>query len=166
MWLCKWIFRRSLDYAFYPSLFQPQSLIPFIWPLYSWRGQMPFVKYENHAARSFDTPPILLLRDIQTQLTPNETQRNTLIVAGVYFIAILLLWWGPTLWDTLSLVVRLEILMLVDAQAYPIFKTDKSVQTLLPLIDRWMTLVYLQFILSSESLHSRSELLRLTTTLP
>jgi len=57
---------------------------------------MPFVQYENHAARSPDTS-ILLLRDFQTQITPNETQRNTLIVAGVYFVAILLLWHIPYL---------------------------------------------------------------------
>jgi hypothetical protein len=50
---------------------------------------MPFVE---HAARSLDTQPILMLRDFQTQITPNDTQRNTLIVAGVYIIAILILW--------------------------------------------------------------------------
>lgn len=55
---------------------------------------MPFVK---HAARSLDTQPILMLRDFQTQITPNDTQRNTLIVAGVYIIAILILWHIPYL---------------------------------------------------------------------
>jgi len=39
----------------------------------------------------------LMLRDFQTQITPNDTQRNTLIVAGVYFIAILILWHIPIL---------------------------------------------------------------------
>lgn len=55
---------------------------------------MPFVE---HAARSLDTQPILMLRDFQTQITPNDTQRNTLIVAGVYIIAILILWHIPYL---------------------------------------------------------------------
>jgi hypothetical protein len=57
--------------------------------------QMPLasVEYANHAARSPNTPPtILMLRDFKTQITPNDTQRITMIVAGVYFIAILLLW--------------------------------------------------------------------------
>jgi len=58
---------------------------------------MPSVEYENYAARSLNTPPVLLLRDFQEQITPNETQRNTLIVAGVYFLVILVLWWGPAL---------------------------------------------------------------------
>ena len=31
-------------------------------------------------------------RDVQDSLTPNETQRNTLIVAGCYVLAILILW--------------------------------------------------------------------------
>jgi len=48
-------------------------------------------------ARSLDTQPMLMLRDFQTQITPNDTQRNTLIVAGVYFIAILILWHIPVL---------------------------------------------------------------------
>ena len=34
----------------------------------------------------------LLIRDFQTRITPNETQRNTLIVAGVYIIVIAILW--------------------------------------------------------------------------
>ena len=31
-------------------------------------------------------------RDAKDSLTPNETQRNTLIVAGVYVVAIFILW--------------------------------------------------------------------------
>lgn len=38
-------------------------------------------------------PGQLFLRDFKTQVTPNETQRNTLIVAGVYVVAIFILWW-------------------------------------------------------------------------
>jgi hypothetical protein len=37
-------------------------------------------------------PGQLFLRDFKTQVTPNETQRNTLIVAGVYVVAIFILW--------------------------------------------------------------------------
>ncbi|KAF9533646.1 peptidase M50B-like-domain-containing protein [Crepidotus variabilis] len=36
-------------------------------------------------------------RNIQETLTPNDTQRNTLIVAGVYFLVILVLWHIPYL---------------------------------------------------------------------
>lgn len=53
---------------------------------------MPFVEYAERAARSLDTHPTLVLRDFQSQIAPNDTQRNTLIVAGVYFIVILILW--------------------------------------------------------------------------
>lgn len=37
----------------------------------------------------------LWLRDFQTQIQPNETQRSTLIVAGVYIIVIAILWFVP-----------------------------------------------------------------------
>ena len=37
----------------------------------------------------------LWLRDFQSQIQPNETQRNTLIVAGVYVIIIAILWCVP-----------------------------------------------------------------------
>lgn len=54
---------------------------------------MPYVESSDAVARSTGAPLILLnLRDFQTQITPNDTQRNTLIVAGVYFLAILILW--------------------------------------------------------------------------
>ena len=36
----------------------------------------------------------LLQRDFQTQVTPNQTQQITLIVAGIYIVAIGLLWCG------------------------------------------------------------------------
>ena len=48
---------------------------------------MPYL--DDAAARSTDR---LWLRDFQTQVTPNETQKNTLIVAGVYVILIAILW--------------------------------------------------------------------------
>ena len=34
----------------------------------------------------------LIARDFQTRVTPNETQRNTLIVAGAYVLIIGILW--------------------------------------------------------------------------
>ena len=37
----------------------------------------------------------LWLRDFQTQIQPNDTQKNTLIVAGVYVIIIAILWCVP-----------------------------------------------------------------------
>ncbi|KDR81961.1 hypothetical protein GALMADRAFT_240311 [Galerina marginata CBS 339.88] len=42
-------------------------------------------------------PGQLFLRDFKTQVTPNETQRNTLIVAGVYVVVIFILWHMPYL---------------------------------------------------------------------
>ncbi|TFK18385.1 hypothetical protein FA15DRAFT_675325 [Coprinopsis marcescibilis] len=39
----------------------------------------------------------LFARDVQERLTPNETQRNTLIVAGVYVVVIGILWHVPYL---------------------------------------------------------------------
>ena len=39
-----------------------------------------------------DSTKYLFARDFKTQVTPNETQRNTLIVAGVYIVAIAILW--------------------------------------------------------------------------
>ena len=33
------------------------------------------------------------LRDFQSQIKPNDTQQNTLIVAGVYIIVIAILWY-------------------------------------------------------------------------
>ncbi|KAJ3512569.1 hypothetical protein NMY22_g15294 [Coprinellus aureogranulatus] len=44
-----------------------------------------------------DSSAYLFARDFQTQVTPNETQRNTLIVAGVYIIVIAILWHVPYL---------------------------------------------------------------------
>jgi len=48
-------------------------------------------------ARSSSEGGALWLRDFQTQIQPNETQRNTLIVAGVYIIIIAILWHVPYL---------------------------------------------------------------------
>ena len=42
---------------------------------------------------SLDVPNYLFSRDVQSDLTPNATQRVTLIVAGCYVIAIAILWW-------------------------------------------------------------------------
>jgi hypothetical protein len=53
---------------------------------------MPYL--DDVAARSDGH---LWLRDFQTQIQPNETQRNTLIVAGVYIVIIAILWHVPYL---------------------------------------------------------------------
>lgn len=57
---------------------------------------MPY--YELPPAGSdgtFSNHPLyqLVARDAQSALTPNETQRTTLIVAGCYVIAIAILWY-------------------------------------------------------------------------
>jgi len=40
----------------------------------------------------FNGPEHLLIRDFQERVTPNETQRTTLIVAAVYILVIAILW--------------------------------------------------------------------------
>jgi len=48
---------------------------------------------ESRAPVDFSTTPTYLFaRDVQERLTPNATQRTTLIVAGVYIIVIAILW--------------------------------------------------------------------------
>jgi hypothetical protein len=47
---------------------------------------------------------LLERRDFKTQITPTETQRTTLIVAGCYIIAIAILWYaqeflGDDVWN-------------------------------------------------------------------
>ena len=39
-----------------------------------------------------DHPIFLITRDAKSSLTPNSTQRTTLIVAGCYIVAIAILW--------------------------------------------------------------------------
>ncbi|KJA21073.1 hypothetical protein HYPSUDRAFT_759141 [Hypholoma sublateritium FD-334 SS-4] len=60
---------------------------------------MPHVGLDglNSAAAFHPGPVQLFVRDFQSRVTPNETQRNTLIVAGVYFIVIAILWHVPFL---------------------------------------------------------------------
>lgn len=55
---------------------------------------MPHVGLDglNSAAAFHPGPVQLFVRDFQSRVTPNETQRNTLIVAGVYFVVIAILW--------------------------------------------------------------------------
>lgn len=55
---------------------------------------MPHVALDNALSDAqFHPGPVqLFIRDFQSQVTPNETQRNTLIVAGVYILAIGILW--------------------------------------------------------------------------
>jgi len=48
---------------------------------------MPFIDVVLKTRMALDS------RDIQSDLTPNATQRTTLIVGGVYIIAIAILWY-------------------------------------------------------------------------
>ena len=50
-------------------------------------SEMPYLETRSEAH--------LWLRDFQTQIKPNETQRNTLIVAGVFVVCIGILWYVP-----------------------------------------------------------------------
>ena len=50
--------------------------------------------FEELEARDFSH---LYPRDFRSQVTPNATQRTTLIVAGVYIIAIAVLWYEDPL---------------------------------------------------------------------
>ena len=59
-------------------------------------ARMPYVEIPAAAApdRAFAHHPLfeLVARDARSTLTPNDTQRTTLIVAGCYIIAIAILW--------------------------------------------------------------------------
>lgn len=55
---------------------------------------MPFLNGPESGGQG---PEHLFIRDFQTRVTPNETQRNTLIVAGVYILVIAILWHVPYL---------------------------------------------------------------------
>ncbi|KAF9009528.1 peptidase M50B-like-domain-containing protein [Cyathus striatus] len=50
-----------------------------------------------NVTRSLVEPEHLFIRDFKTQVTPNDTQRNTLIIAGIYILAIAILWHTPVL---------------------------------------------------------------------
>lgn len=59
---------------------------------------MPYLESRLDSASGLsESTPYLFARDFQTQVTPNETQKNTLIVAGVYIIVIGILWHVPYL---------------------------------------------------------------------
>ncbi|KAF5318022.1 hypothetical protein D9619_012233 [Psilocybe cf. subviscida] len=60
---------------------------------------MPHVEFNPlTASEGFHPGPVqLFIRDLKTNITPNETQRNTLIVAGVYILVIAILWHVPVL---------------------------------------------------------------------
>jgi len=48
--------------------------------------------------RTFEHSTFMLYaRDAKDVLQPNETQRNTLIVAGVYILVIGILWYAPSI---------------------------------------------------------------------
>lgn len=51
------------------------------------QSDMPYLSNDTTTFHDF-----LQRRDFQTQVTPNETQRTTLIVAGVYILVIAILW--------------------------------------------------------------------------
>ena len=51
-------------------------------------GLAPENAFANH-------PVYLVARDARSTLTPNATQRTTLIVAGCYVVAIAILWCVP-----------------------------------------------------------------------
>jgi len=51
---------------------------------------MPFLTSTEYGG--LKGPEHLLIRDFQERVTPNETQRTTLIVAGVYILVIAVLW--------------------------------------------------------------------------
>jgi hypothetical protein len=56
---------------------------------------MPYLesRVASASASGFaDSSTYLFARDFQERVTPNETQRNTLIVAGMYIIVIAILW--------------------------------------------------------------------------
>jgi hypothetical protein len=55
--------------------------------------RMPYIENRMASGSLEDSTKYLFARDFKTQVTPNETQRNTLIVAGVYIVAIAILWW-------------------------------------------------------------------------
>ena len=50
------------------------------------------ISLHDHNMPSLHEHDYLYPRDLRTQLTPNATQRTTLIVAGCYVIAIAILW--------------------------------------------------------------------------
>lgn len=53
---------------------------------------MPFLTRSELAELGPQGPEHLFIRDFQERITPNVTQRNTLIAAGVYIVAIAILW--------------------------------------------------------------------------
>ncbi|KAF9453660.1 hypothetical protein P691DRAFT_719040 [Macrolepiota fuliginosa MF-IS2] len=55
---------------------------------------MPFLTRDQYGPGG---PDNLFIRDFQERVTPNVTQRNTLIVAGVYILVIAILWHVPYL---------------------------------------------------------------------
>jgi hypothetical protein len=52
----------------------------------------PALPHDYYDMPFLDDHSYLYPRDASTQLTPNATQRTTLIVAGCYVIAIAILW--------------------------------------------------------------------------
>jgi len=58
---------------------------------------MPYVDADTLNATFSPKPGQLFLRDFKTQVTPNDTQKNTLIVAGIYIVVIFILWHLPYL---------------------------------------------------------------------
>ena len=80
-WQCSSVLTLYKHYSRYLNSISP-SLYQFFIPC---KLEMP----------SLDVTPAanpLLIRDFKTLITPNETQRNTLIIVGVYIIVIAIVW--------------------------------------------------------------------------
>jgi len=93
----------------------------------------------------------LSARSVSSSLTPNATQRTTLIVAGCYIIIIGLLWYALSL--CLSLLYITELPMNESLQACAVFELYQCVVT--PAFVLSLTMVLLrvpvcQFIRSSK----------------
>ncbi|KAH9484107.1 hypothetical protein JR316_0003587 [Psilocybe cubensis] len=58
---------------------------------------MPSVDLDPFQPLFVPGPTQLFIRDFKDRVTPNDTQRNTLIVAGIYIVVIFILWHLPYL---------------------------------------------------------------------
>ena len=78
-------------------------------PAYDFLGSGPVTGYELD--QSFASHPVYLVaRDAKDRLTPNETQRNTLIAAGVYVVANYFTGFGMT-------IIKLSLLFFSERSA-------------------------------------------------
>lgn len=82
VWLCH-LFKPVPPLLLIPNILLFYSIVLRV----STASEMPYLDTRSEAH--------LWLRDFQTQIKPNETQRNTLIVAGVFVVCIGILWYVP-----------------------------------------------------------------------